>query len=80
MAPEPASLKEIRKRLSQVVDKEVWGGNIELKESLSRVVAPLVREAYKKCAREARPITECYREVAESAGLADALRRAWGKA
>jgi len=75
----PETLNEIRKRLSKELGT-IWAGNVELKDSLSKVVAPLVREAYKKCAREARPITECYKEVAESQNLAEALRRAWGKA
>jgi 16S rRNA G1207 methylase RsmC len=72
-------LAEMRKELSKAVDLTAWGGKREIKDSLEKVVEPLVAEAYKKCAREARPITECYEEVAKTAGLSDALKRAWGK-
>ena len=73
------SLNEIRKKLSQVVDREVWGGRRDLKDMLEAAVEPAIAEAYKRCAREARPITECYKEVAEAAGLSEILKRAWGK-
>jgi len=42
-------------------------------------IADAIVDAYKTCAREARPIIECYREAAEAAGIGPAYKKAWGK-
>jgi len=73
------SLPDLRKKLRVTVRSE-WAKPemIAASDTLEKIADAIV-EAYKACAREARPITECYREAAEAAGIGPAYRKAWGK-
>ena len=74
------SLEELRKKLRQAVRGE-WAKPefMAAQDQLSAEAQKIVSD-YKKCAREGgKPITECYREAAEKAGLGAAYSRLWGK-
>jgi len=72
-------LKNLRKKMSQTVDG-AWVGQLDAKDALSKIARDTGFAAcLRKAAREGRPITEAYRECQESAGLAEAYRKAWGK-
>jgi len=60
--------------------RQAWlsDAGARIQDELRKRARALIEKGYEECARSARPITECYKEVAQQANLADAFREVWG--
>jgi len=76
-----AEASKFRLQLRKFV-RQAWLSDeaAKIQDELRKRARALIEEGYERCAREARPITECYREVAKEAGLSKAFREVWGTA
>ena len=80
MAPEPGKKDQLREELGKLV-RNFHERYPIFKESLRRLAQELLREAYSKCAREARPFADCLKEVTEETKYGERVStEVWGKA
>ena len=79
MAPEPGKKEELREELSKLM-RSFHDRNPIFKKGLKSLARELIRDAYQKCATEARPFAECLREVAEETKYGERVsKEVWGK-
>jgi len=74
-----AEATKFRMELRKFV-RQAWLSDIgaKLQDELRKKARALIEKGYEECARSPRPITECYKEKAQEANLADAYREVWG--
>jgi len=70
---------EDRIRLSELVDKEFWGGKRGLKDELEDIAEVAYANCLKKLWEEGKATKEAVRKCAEEADLKAKYKEFWGK-